>query len=299
MFKALQAKFTQHEYLRRMLVETKERKLVERSPYDSYWGDGGDGSGKNRLGELLMKLRGDLTPKPHPRAPSPPPQIHHRPPSPPVPVNDQLQRDAPTHTSPPPPLQQDQQQTKWRKPNFSPDPDKGDGLAPQPTQCQTPLQQNTATTVSSPLPATQQYSTVVAGTTSSKFNDPATPHTATVTNTQLTEFSNQLPTMQHQPNQQSATLPPTMPTTQASGAPITSVQQQNSNGGALPQLAVITGPDGNLMQEYNVTQLTRSPLPSYPAANAPQPAMPARVQTTNPPKLPQSEDDPTPMETDD
>ena len=27
---------------------------------DSYWGDGGDGSGQNRLGKLLMKLREDL-----------------------------------------------------------------------------------------------------------------------------------------------------------------------------------------------------------------------------------------------
>ena len=60
MYKALLAKFTQHDDLRKLLLETKERKLVERSPYDSYWGDGGDGTGKNRLGELLMRLRREL-----------------------------------------------------------------------------------------------------------------------------------------------------------------------------------------------------------------------------------------------
>ena len=60
MYKALLAKFTQHDYLRKMLLETKERDLIEHSPYDSYWGDGGDGSGKNRLGELLMQLRRKL-----------------------------------------------------------------------------------------------------------------------------------------------------------------------------------------------------------------------------------------------
>ena len=60
MYKALLAKFTQHDDLRKLLLGTGERKLVERSPYDSYWGDGGDGTGKNRLGELLMQLRREL-----------------------------------------------------------------------------------------------------------------------------------------------------------------------------------------------------------------------------------------------
>ena len=60
MYKALLAKFTQHSYLRKLLLETKERDLIEHSLYDSYWGDGGDGSGKNRLGELLMQLRREL-----------------------------------------------------------------------------------------------------------------------------------------------------------------------------------------------------------------------------------------------
>ena len=60
MYRALIAKFTQHPYLKNKLLETGDRMLVEHLPYDSYWGDGGDGKGLNRLGELLMKLRAVL-----------------------------------------------------------------------------------------------------------------------------------------------------------------------------------------------------------------------------------------------
>ena len=79
MYKALQAKFMQHEKLRRKLMETGDRKLIEHSPHDSYWGDGGNGTGKNRLGELLMKLRREMKGKqpvqpPQPSPPSEPPK---------------------------------------------------------------------------------------------------------------------------------------------------------------------------------------------------------------------------------
>lgn len=57
MYKALLTKFSQSPYLRAMLAETGDKVLVERSPYDRYWGDGGDGGGKNHLGKLLMKVR--------------------------------------------------------------------------------------------------------------------------------------------------------------------------------------------------------------------------------------------------
>jgi predicted NAD-dependent protein-ADP-ribosyltransferase YbiA (DUF1768 family) len=43
-----------------MLVRTAERTLVEHTALDSYWGDGGDGTGKNRLGVLLMQVRSGL-----------------------------------------------------------------------------------------------------------------------------------------------------------------------------------------------------------------------------------------------
>ena len=57
MHKALLAKFTQHEWLCRRLLGTANRWLVEHTKNDSYWGDGGDGTGKNRLGNLLMQVR--------------------------------------------------------------------------------------------------------------------------------------------------------------------------------------------------------------------------------------------------
>lgn len=57
MSNALYAKFTQHPDLRAKLLETGNAELIEHTPNDSYWGDGGDGSGKNRLGILLMEIR--------------------------------------------------------------------------------------------------------------------------------------------------------------------------------------------------------------------------------------------------
>ena len=57
MYKALLEKFGQHEDLKKLLVGTGYRQLIENSPYDSYWGCGRDGSGSNHLGWLLMKVR--------------------------------------------------------------------------------------------------------------------------------------------------------------------------------------------------------------------------------------------------
>lgn len=60
MLDALRAKFTQHDELRAVLLGTGDAVLVEHTEKDGYWGDGGDGSGKNRLGQLLMRLREEL-----------------------------------------------------------------------------------------------------------------------------------------------------------------------------------------------------------------------------------------------
>ena len=57
MKKAVLAKFSQHQDLRELLVGTDQAILTEHTENDSYWGDGGDGSGKNRLGILLMEVR--------------------------------------------------------------------------------------------------------------------------------------------------------------------------------------------------------------------------------------------------
>jgi ribA/ribD-fused uncharacterized protein len=60
MTRAVRAKFNQHADLRAMLVGTGEATLVEHTRNDAYWGDGGDGTGKNMLGQILMKIRDEL-----------------------------------------------------------------------------------------------------------------------------------------------------------------------------------------------------------------------------------------------
>jgi len=57
MKKAVLAKFSQHDELRKILLSTGDALLVEHTSKDSYWGDGGDGSGKNKLGQILMEVR--------------------------------------------------------------------------------------------------------------------------------------------------------------------------------------------------------------------------------------------------
>ena len=60
MREALQAKFSQHPKLAALLLATGNAELVEHTRNDNYWADGGDGSGKNRLGQLLMELRAQI-----------------------------------------------------------------------------------------------------------------------------------------------------------------------------------------------------------------------------------------------
>ena len=52
MREALWAKFAQHASLRSLLLATGDAEVVEHTKNDRYWGDGGDGSGKNRLGQF-------------------------------------------------------------------------------------------------------------------------------------------------------------------------------------------------------------------------------------------------------
>lgn len=60
MMTALRAKFSQHAELREALLATGDAELVEHTANDRYWADGGDGSGLNRLGELLMRVRSEI-----------------------------------------------------------------------------------------------------------------------------------------------------------------------------------------------------------------------------------------------
>ncbi len=60
MFDAVLAKFTAHDDIRQILLDTGDAQIVENAPNDYYWGCGKDGSGLNRLGEILMRVRAQL-----------------------------------------------------------------------------------------------------------------------------------------------------------------------------------------------------------------------------------------------
>ena len=57
MAKVVDAKFDQNPKLRKQLLETGDRMLIEISTTDSYWGCGKKGNGQNMLGILLMATR--------------------------------------------------------------------------------------------------------------------------------------------------------------------------------------------------------------------------------------------------
>ena len=60
MLQALRMKFSQNPEITKELLATGDAILIEHTRNDAYWGDGGDGSGKNKLGLLLMKVREEL-----------------------------------------------------------------------------------------------------------------------------------------------------------------------------------------------------------------------------------------------
>lgn len=60
MRKAVRAKFQQYGELSELLLSTGEENIVEHTTNDSDWGDGGDGSGRNMLGRILMEVRVEL-----------------------------------------------------------------------------------------------------------------------------------------------------------------------------------------------------------------------------------------------
>lgn len=60
MREVLWAKVVQHEYVRRKLLATGDRELVENSWRDDYWGWGPNRDGQNMLGKLWMEIRAEL-----------------------------------------------------------------------------------------------------------------------------------------------------------------------------------------------------------------------------------------------
>lgn len=57
---AVRAKFASHPHLQEKLASTGEAEIIEASPMSRYWGAGADGTGKNMLGRILMKVRREL-----------------------------------------------------------------------------------------------------------------------------------------------------------------------------------------------------------------------------------------------
>ena len=60
MYQAVLYKFQNHPDIQEILLATSDELIVENARSDYYWGCGADGSGKNKLGEILMKVRNIL-----------------------------------------------------------------------------------------------------------------------------------------------------------------------------------------------------------------------------------------------
>lgn len=60
MYRVVRAKFEQHPELATKLLGTGEQQIAEHASVDSFWADGGDGTGQNWLGKILMMVREDL-----------------------------------------------------------------------------------------------------------------------------------------------------------------------------------------------------------------------------------------------
>lgn len=60
MAEILKAKLEQHEDVQDALKRTGDRKIIENSPVDSFWGIGPNKDGQNMLGNLWMKIRDSL-----------------------------------------------------------------------------------------------------------------------------------------------------------------------------------------------------------------------------------------------
>lgn len=57
MLAAVLKKFESHESIKAVLLGTGDEEIIENAPGDYYWGIGKDGTGKNRLGAILMEVR--------------------------------------------------------------------------------------------------------------------------------------------------------------------------------------------------------------------------------------------------
>jgi ribA/ribD-fused uncharacterized protein len=60
MYRAVRRKFELHPELKAMLLATGDEELIEAAPTDTYWGVGPDGTGQNKLGKIVARIRDEL-----------------------------------------------------------------------------------------------------------------------------------------------------------------------------------------------------------------------------------------------
>jgi predicted NAD-dependent protein-ADP-ribosyltransferase YbiA (DUF1768 family) len=46
-----------------MLLATGDEEIIEAAPTDTYWGVGRDGTGQNKLGKIIARIRDELRAK--------------------------------------------------------------------------------------------------------------------------------------------------------------------------------------------------------------------------------------------
>lgn len=64
MYIAVYEKFKQNKEIREILINTGDKEIIEKTINDYYWGCGENGTGKNMLGIILMKVREKLRDEP-------------------------------------------------------------------------------------------------------------------------------------------------------------------------------------------------------------------------------------------
>jgi ribA/ribD-fused uncharacterized protein len=63
MYRAVRRKFELHPALRDLLLATGQEDIVEAAPTDYYWGVGREGTGQNKLGKIIERIRAELVPQ--------------------------------------------------------------------------------------------------------------------------------------------------------------------------------------------------------------------------------------------
>jgi ribA/ribD-fused uncharacterized protein len=58
--RAVKRKFELHPDLRALLLATGAEDIVESAPTDYYWGVSREGTGENRLGKIIERIRAEL-----------------------------------------------------------------------------------------------------------------------------------------------------------------------------------------------------------------------------------------------